>query len=573
MAVASYRNSIICLSSLCAITAIMIVGCDDNSQDRTRRTEQALNSARTKSDALNDVTRYLSQMTPLNRTKVEMEVQLHLNKWWQTADKSERSKISADLIDGVPPDLRSQTEFALANETQFNVWDVEYLYQCRLYRQLSTWIVERPLKDSLLLGWLDEQSKTLPPEKFAQLEQAFKLFDWSVRNIILQGSAKDVETLVDDPRKPIVDSGTGYKYLPWQTILYARGDFVERGRTFTALAQQRELQTCWLALRLPSSPAAKLWTIGVWVGDDCYLFEPKLGLPILDPETATPATLAQVQKDERILRRLDVPGRFDYAVNPGDAAKVEFLLEIEPSAATDRMAVLQGSLTGEDRLWLQPDWAPLKEKIQRLYPQSPVALWQVPWLARLFAIDVRDRLQMNSPFTAQYIIEHAVWYMETPAALARLKHLSGQFENTFDERGALATYMDCRLPDEVIDRLPEDPDAQKELAIPRLSAESMDEYKSRLQQLQIVFRQAKLDASFLLGQLHYELGNYADVEGWMAKRTIGNPTAAKWHAAARYTLARAYQQTGKISEAIAALNEDESPMEAGNRLRVRYLSR
>ncbi len=111
--------------------------------------------------------------------------------------------------------------------------------------------------------------------------------------------------------------------------LYGRGDFIERGRVFTALAQQREIEACWIALKLPSSPATKIWSIGVWIGDNCYLFEPKLGLPIMDSDTASPVTLAQVQSDERILRRLDIPGRFDYAVNPGDTKQLSFLLDME----------------------------------------------------------------------------------------------------------------------------------------------------------------------------------------------------------------------------------------------------
>ncbi|MGN6135866.1 MAG: CDC27 family protein, partial [Aureliella sp.] len=79
--------------------------------------------------------------------------------------------------------------------------------------------------------------------------------------------------------------------------------------------------------------------------------------------------------------------------------------------------------------------------------------------------------------------------------------------------------------------------------------------------------------SFLLGQLQFDLGDYDSVEGWLKKRTLPNPQAGRWHAAARYTLARAYQEQGKLAEAIEQLNEDGSPMEAGNRLRVRYLSR
>lgn len=552
---------------------LAIPGCNDDSQVRVRQTQQSLDAIKTKSDSLQDATRYLSHMTPLNRNKVELEVQLHLNKWWMTAEKNAHAQVPAELVDGLPPDLRSDAEFGI-DGGQFTLWDVEHLFQTRIHRQLANWIIQRPYQDSLLSGWLEKQSKSLPGEQFAQLEGAFKLFDWSVRNIVLDGQPKDVEQLVDDPRKPLQDSGVGYTYLPWQTSLYGKGDFVERGRVFTTLAHQRQLETCWIALRLSTSPSAKLWTVGVWIGDDCYLFDTKLGLPILDPDTLAPATLAQVQKEDRILRRLDVPALFDYAVNPGDAKQVEFLLEIEPSSATDRMAVLQASLTGDDRLQLVTEIMPLYEKLKRLHPDAPIAVWQTPLLAKLYAKDVRVRLQMNSPFTGQYMIEHAVWFMDTPSATARLKHLAGEFETTLDSRSAAQVYIEeCRMPDELIDKLREDPEVATQLGITRSPAESSQEYQIRLYQMQIVFKQAKIDANFLLGQMCFDLGKYGETISYMDRRTLSNRLAEKWHAAARYTMARAYQQQGNMDAAVKALNADGSPMEAGNRLRVRYLSK
>ncbi len=325
----SHRHGrfVMMLVTMGALWLSMAAGCNDNSQDQVRKTQQTLDAAKTKSDSLQDAMRYLSNITPLNRSKVELEVQLHLNKWWLTADKQNHVQLPADLLDGLPPDLRSDTEFAAPGDGQFTLWDVEHMFQSRLIRRLANWIVERPLKDNLLTGWLEEQSKRLPTDKYAQLEGAFKLFDWSVRNIVLEGQAKDIERLEDDPRKPLMDEGLGYTFLPWQTALYGQGDFVERGRVFTAMMQQRQIQSCWIALRMPTSPAAKVWAIGVWIDDDCYLFDTKLGLPILDPDNFTPVTLAQAQKEDRIVRRLDVPGLFDYAVNPGDLKKVEFLLE------------------------------------------------------------------------------------------------------------------------------------------------------------------------------------------------------------------------------------------------------
>lgn len=591
-----------CLCGLAWVFCLVSLGCNDDNQKKARQVSQQLNAIKTKSDSIHDATRYLSQITPQNRDKVSDEARLHLNKWLQTNPPRTSDAVPSDLVDGLPPDLRGATGMSGSNPSStnprgasasgasgatsangasangagtalFDLWDVEYIYQCRLYRDLSKWIIELPLRDSMIRAWLAKQADSMPAEDLAQIEQACKLFDWSVRNIVTYGQATDVEKLAADPRVPLSDSGLGYRYLPWQTILYARGDYVTRGRSFTALAQQRDLKTVWVALRLPSSPSAQLWTVGLIVGSECYLFDPQLGLPILHPDTLALATLREVQNDERILRRLDVPGRYDYAVNPGDAAAVEFLIEAEPSSVSDRMGAFQSSLTGQERLRLQPDYRALQNDLKKLQPDAPIALWQLPLLARLYAQNLRSRLEMNSAFTAQYMIEHAVWTMGTSLSSARLKHLSGDFLNTFDSRGALATYTDCRLSDEKIERLPNDPDLQKQMGIPRINSETLAEYQARLQQFQFVFRQAKVDASFLLGQLHFDLGNFDEVIGLLNDRTLPNSQAARWHSAARYTLARSYQERGELKEAVAQLNQDGSPLEAGNRLRVRYLAR
>ncbi len=122
--------------SLAALIACLVLvvgnGCRDESQNRTRRTQQTLDALKTKSDTLDDATRYLAQMTPLNRPKVQEEVQLYLNKWWQTADKSPKSSVPADLIDGLPPDLRSEAGFANEGDGQIR------RLGCRVHVPVST---------------------------------------------------------------------------------------------------------------------------------------------------------------------------------------------------------------------------------------------------------------------------------------------------------------------------------------------------------------------------------------------------------------------------------------------------
>ena len=101
-----------------------------------------------------------------------------------------------------------------------------------------------------------------------------------------------------------------------------------------------------------------------------------------------------------------------------------------------------------------------------------------------------------------------------------------------DERGALSLYMDSRIDDERIQKLAYDPEVQRELGFTRRSGEELEQFQTRLHQAQIVLRQAKVDAAYLMAQLHFDRGNYEAAENWFLKRVIRSPDprAQKWHA-------------------------------------------
>lgn len=549
------------------------IGCQYDRRSQVQLVQQEIDDSKTSSDNLREGMRYLSQMNALNRFLMAKEVQVQLNTWAKNVDARSIHFVPCRLVADLPAQLLAPTGLDQPAQLEYSYADVEYMYQCRQLRELSNWIVERPLRDSLLVPVVERQKAVLPEGEFTQLEQAVKLFDWTMRNVMLLGEAKDVEHLADDPRMPLLDANIGYGYLPWQAVLFSRGDFAERGRVFSALALQRGIQTAWVGIEGEPGTPTKLWSLAVWVGKQCYLLEPKLGLPILDPDSLELATLDRVANEERILRRLSLPGRFEYAVKSVQLKQFHFLIDAEANSLTARMKLLESKLLANERMSLHFDADALATEIANRYPQAKVSLWQTPLMARIYADLLVERLEQAGPFTAKYMLEHAVWLAQTPVATARQKHLRGEFENTLDAKGALAEYMACRLPDEALTKLPFDADLQKELGIPRLPNEPIEQFDARLRQAQSLFGDSKLDASFLLGQLQFDLGNYESSIGWLKKRTVEDPRAARWYSAAWYTLARAYQERGELENCIAALAHEPSPSEAGNRLRARYLTR
>ena len=535
--------------------------------------DQAIQAKKTKSDNLRDAMRYLKQLTPFTREKVTKEVLVQLNTWIENVPKENFKYSTPALYQPPPADWGNRPEVSNPAQLTFDAWDVDYLFQCKLMRTLADWVVASPVRDRLFQPNIDGLKSKLDSNDAAKFEEAYKLFDWSVRNIALQGVAMDVEKLSLDPRGPLRDALVGCTKLPWETVLYSQGDFVERGRVFTALAHQRGIDTVWVSVNGTATSPGYLWAIGVPIAGQLYLFESKLGMPIIDPDTQAFATLKDARENERILSRLDLPGQFDYAVNPGDLASVALLIDALPTSLSARMKVLEKSLLGADRMSLFVDSDAIIASIQKANPGDPVVLWHTPLLARDFAAQIREVLRTPSQAAAQYIVAYGVWLLETPAAKARFQHLRGNFESTLDDEGALSIYMKCRVDNETIDKMTYDPDVQKEFGIIKDASDTKESFEAKVRQSQMLYAVAKVDASFLLAELHYDRGNYDSTVNWLEKRILPDKRAEKWHAASRYLLARAEIELEHNDKAEESLIFQPSPQEPGNRLRLRLLRR
>ncbi|MEZ6149778.1 MAG: hypothetical protein R3C09_06620 [Pirellulaceae bacterium] len=578
---AGTRSTLIVL--LISLLALGPTGCfSKRGRDRTEAYAQALAEQKTQTDNLRNAMRHLKQMTPLNREQSAKEVQLELNTWIANADRTQAQYAPSPLLlqfnQQVPSEMLKLVGCQNPLELQFSLWDVDYLYQCRIVGKLSHWITDFPVRDNLMEPILEKYASRLSATDKLKLMNAYKLFDWTVRNIALEASGASVEELTSDPRAPIEDNGMGYGYLPWETLLFSAGDFIERGRVFNALAAQQGIETVWLAVDGAQQDAdknapGKLWTIGVLIGDDCLLFEPKLGMPILEPDLMELATLAQTLDNDRILRRLDLAGQFDYALEKSDIQNFEFLIDAPPTAASARMKMLEQALLGDERMVLYQNLDALAERLESIAPGHAVHLWRAPLLSQVQAASVRERMKTLSPYSMSYMAKHGVWLMETAAANGRRKHLVGEFENTLDADGALKTYMSSRIDDETLAKLPYDPEVQHALGVPQVPGEPKEQHEARIAQMQYILSLSKFAAHYLLAQLHFDRGNYQASEDFWVKRVLDDPRAQNWWAAGHYTLARIYQETGRPEKAAEELQFEASPQAAGNRLRLRYLRR
>ncbi len=134
------------------------------------------------------------------------------------------------------------------------------------------------------------------------------------------------------------------------------------------------------------------------VGDQIYLFDPRLGIPLPGPGQKGVATLADARKDASVLRRAKVVDLFDYPVSSADLANVFLALDMEPFAHSRGMQLLEKSIVGEDRMKLHASADDWSKEFQKAEPKIEVRLWSLPWFAVDYGANLRSRLKDPSMF-------------------------------------------------------------------------------------------------------------------------------------------------------------------------------
>ncbi len=115
------------------------------------------------------------------------------------------------------------------------------------------------------------------------------------------------------------------------------------------------------------------------------MFDPEIGTFIPGPNQVGIATLAQARSDASVLRRLNVPGFFDYPLTKQDVQQCVALLNVLPEAISPRMKNLESGLTGDRRMKIFVDADELAKRIDEVPGIAGVRLWKVPLLAEVYA--------------------------------------------------------------------------------------------------------------------------------------------------------------------------------------------
>lgn len=422
--------------------------------------------------------------------------------------------------------------------------------------------------------WLRRISQRAVGGERAPLARAERLFDWTVRNIQIEK-----------------DDWTTIPLTPRETLLLGRGAWIDRAWIFVLLCRQQELPAVVLAIADESTPGGlRPWLPAVLIGDELYLFDARIGLPVPGPAGRGVATLSQAADDPSVLKQLDVED-IAYPVAADQAQEVVALIEASPIYLAQRMRKAESRLAGDKRLYLSVAPQELAARLEHLPHVASARLWTLPYDRVLAQVEATPETVAAfeaelAPFSPLHELfsaanGEALWKRiaadtkdqfeatfgesinarNSAARLARVQDFLGE---KIDGSGAAAAYQRLRLPDAAI--------RANTVPPPSATPEQAAMLAERMAPIQDVLRRRKQMASYWLGLANYAEENYPAAEDYLRVRTLEAFPNGPWTSGARYNLARTYEAQGKTAEAAAMYLQDRSPQRAGSLLRAERLA-
>ncbi len=508
----------------------------------------------------------------------------------------------------------------------FQAYDFAALREAVWIRDVSNSVVERERRQrrknrqQMRPSWLEKDE--LSQQGAADITVAMALFDWTIRNIQLDPLAFPEQTLIVNGKSQPPRFGPGTGQLPWHGLLFGHGDPFLRSRIFMKLLRQQGIDAAILTANDLKQRRRRIWCVAARIENQLYLFDCTLGLPVPGEGDREIGTLAEIKKNPQLLRKLDLSKERPYDITADMVKKVDALLDSDPEVLSQRMEMLQQEFTGKNKLVLSIHPSKIASRLLKCDGISNVQLWILPYEARLFNAQLINNPKANRQFEREY----APFNWMSPLLKARTNQFRGLYEDaeftrqSFGDRSeqayedparraakqrmrqayeestrrATGWYLSCRRRQADIDAIEKTKEGKaardalqrqvfaivQEQEQGKLSKDEILEKVDKIVEKQIEvwaknikihYNVTKEHASYWLGIIHYESGNYDAAIDFFQDRTIDAYPQGTWYHGARYNLARTYMAKGENEKAIEILAADNSPQAYGNRLLAKRL--
>jgi tetratricopeptide (TPR) repeat protein len=577
----SRTSKSLALSAVLGATGVLLAlasGCRDAPVGRSQEVTTA--SAPADVQAVDELTMALESLRDLygsNSDQAASRTIFYLNQWLGRQEV-DRTWTPDPMLETLPSSLKGALARVELERLSFSPLDLAHLKQWQWFRDIAERIrVGAPPEH--LQPWLKQLEKTNEPRIVEQIIAAEAAFDWTIRNIRLDELPPPPKgpsaTVGGDPSAntpPLRgELGPGYGHTPANILLYGHGDAWERSRIFLLLARQLGIEGAMLAISDPQSTGtSNPWCCGLLIGDELYLFDAELGLPLPNVAGDGIATLRELGDHPEILRSLDLGDGAKYRIREEDLKRIVALIEAEPDALSHRMQILQKGMKGKDRMMLSLRPSELQKRLRSQKRIGQISLWQVPFEALLYQTAYIERVHQDPRKYVEWNQETGMFRGQHPLLKARDLHFQGRFEREDQDEGARTLYLSIRPSEKAIDKIGTSTAVREELGLQASLPEDEAQRAAVLESIVTMARRAKQHATYWLGLSYYEQGNYQAAKEWLARSLEAKPSSP-WQGSARYNLARTYEQLGDYQKAIDHYRADSSPQRHGNRVRAKQL--
>ena len=425
----------------------------------------------------------------------------------------------------------------------------------------------------------------LTPDQAGKLSEVMKSFDWVVRNIhLLDGEEYlkdlDADSLRLNDSEDLAQAGVpglGYTRFAWNTLLTSRGDYVDRAKVFMIMAEQRGINSVML---MPEG--SEPWAVGVQIGEQLFLFDTKLGLPVPGEKPGTIATLAEVMDKPQILSALDLnvdeslKDDTKYWVTAEQLKNLQGLLLVSPESLSYRYWELENKLVGDSKMKLTTQPTKVLGQLPKIDGVT-YGLWDIEFKTHQFRLAVRDAIAKAS--FDDRIRDKIRWYFLDELYInefvnyrtARSKYFVGIFETVRNDGNlnAIELFYQMIYKDSKIASLATDQMFQVRMAL-NPGETSSAEFQATIKGVQANMRLVRRDSGFFLSQCHFDNGNYGTAANWLT--TLEEiDDALRWKPSINYLRARSFEAQRDYKSALDAYDDQESEQFHGNLIRARLL--
>jgi hypothetical protein len=493
----------------------------------------------------------------------------YFNRWLDEQPTVE-SWEADPLVATLPDSIREALELKDIERNKVVHRDTREIRETLWLRDISRWATDITQSlDQIAQKWVDHTRETRSDNAADMLRESLCLFDWTVRNVQLVSARDAVADQVSEFPEFEGILGPGYSQLPDDSVLLGSADVWERAQVFLELLRQRKIPAAVLAFR--EGESLKLWACGVAIEGEVYVMDPALGLPLAIFEKGRLATLTELVASADLFRSYDVGTELRYDVEASQLDGLVALISAPPFSLTRAAAQIQQRMTGERRWALSSHASRVATEFKRHAAITEARIWDMPVRAAIYHRRLAENMAQDTDVANEYARDRFA-FDQGPLSTARKLHLRGMFQK-YDggKPGALIFYRDLRQTEAAIDDLGNNRALLHLLGIRRAPFEPEEVFQSHVQFGKKVLEMSREHASYFLGLLHYDAGNFVTSANWLQKRTLDEFPSGHWQFGSAYNLARARERIGEWDRARQLLLLSESPQRHGDLLRARLI--